>query len=57
MITKSKNVTRVDWIITIMPLALIVALCVIFFIAPDASNNVLSQIRFFFGIKIFTYRF
>ena len=55
MISRINNATRVDWIITIMPLALIVALCVVFFVAPDASNNVLSQIRFFFGDTLGSY--
>ena len=55
MISRIKNATRVDWIITIMPLALIVALCAIFFVAPDASNDVLSQIRFFFGDTLGSY--
>ena len=55
MISRIKNATRVDWIITIMPLALIVALCVVFFVAPDASNDVLSQIRFFFGDTLGSY--
>ena len=40
---------KIDWMITLLPLCIIVALCVVFFIAPEQSNVVLSQIRFFFG--------
>ena len=40
---------KVDWLITLLPLAIVVALCVIFFVAPDQSNEVLSKVRFFFG--------
>ncbi len=41
--------SRIDWLITILPFSLIVALCVIFFVIPEQSNSVLGQIRFFFG--------
>lgn len=46
---------KVDWLITLLPLAIVVALCVIFFVAPDQSNEVLSKIRFFFGDTMGTY--
>lgn len=39
----------IDWVITLVPLTVIIALCVVFFVAPERSNAVLSQIRFFFG--------
>lgn len=55
MISKFKNATQVDWIITMVPLTIIVILCGIFFIAPDTSNEVLSQIRFFFGDTLGSY--
>lgn len=35
--------------ITLLPLCIICVLCVVFFIAPEQSNVVLSSIRFFFG--------
>ena len=48
-----KNTTsetkRIDWMITLVPLLLIVGLCVIFMILPEQAGAVLSQIRFFFG--------
>lgn len=46
---KTKSAGKIDWMITLVPLVLIVALCAVFFAAPDASNEILSGIRFFFG--------
>ena len=40
---------KMDWMITLLPLCLILVLCFVFFVAPEQSNVVLSQIRFFFG--------
>ena len=40
---------KIDWMITLVPLALITALCVVFMIVPEQSNAILSQIRFFLG--------
>ena len=46
---------KIDWMITLVPLAIIVALCIVFFFAPEQSNAVLSRIRFFFGDTFGTY--
>ena len=46
---------KIDWMITLLPLGLIVALCVLFFFLPEQSNAVLTQIRFFFGDTFGTY--
>ena len=46
---------KIDWMITLLPLGIIVALCVVFFFAPEQSNEILSQIRFFFGDTFGTY--
>lgn len=46
---------KIDWIITLVPLFLIIALCILFFIMPNQSNKILSQIRFFFGDTLGTY--
>ncbi len=46
---------KIDWIITLVPLGIVVALCVLFFVMPEQSNAVLSQIRFFFGDTFGTY--
>ena len=46
---------KIDWMITLVPLAIVVALCILFFLVPEQSNAVLSQIRFFFGDTFGTY--
>lgn len=51
----NKEKGRVDWMITLMPLAIVVVLCVVFFFVPEQSNAVLSQVRFFFGDTFGTY--
>lgn len=45
MITNKK----IDWMITLLPLAIIVLLSILFFTFPDKSNNILTSLRFFFG--------
>ncbi len=47
--------SKIDWMITLVPLVAIVALCVMFFFMPEQSSAVLSQIRFFFGDTFGTY--
>lgn len=46
---------QIDWMITIVPLVAVVALCIVFFFAPEQSNEILGQIRFFFGDTLGTY--
>lgn len=46
---------KIDWFITLFPLALVVVLSILFFLFPEQSNVVLSQIRFFFGDTFGTY--
>lgn len=46
---------RIDWLITLLPLTIIIVLSVLFFYKPEESNTVLSQIRFFFGDTFGTY--
>lgn len=46
---------KIDWMITLVPLGLVVGLSVLFFFMPEQSNSVLSQIRFFFGDTLGTY--
>lgn len=50
-----KSEKRIDWMITLVPLALVVGLCVVFFFMPEQSNQILSQIRLFFGDTFGTY--
>lgn len=54
MNTKKEH-AKIDWMITLVPLAIVIALCVLFFLAPEQSNAVLSQIRFFLGDTFGTY--
>ena len=55
-LTLKKDESReIDWMITLVPLAFIVVLCVLFFIMPEQSNAVLGQIRYFFGDTFGTY--
>lgn len=50
MCKKNLNETkRIDWMITLIPLIIICILCILFFFAPQESNNILSQIRFVLG--------
>ncbi len=51
----SREKGKIDWLITLLPLAIIIALCILFFFMPEQSNAVLSQIRFFFGDTFGTY--
>lgn len=46
---------KIDWMLTIVPLAIVIVLCVLFFLNPGQSNAVLSRIRFFFGDTFGTY--
>jgi len=46
---------KIDWMITLVPLAMVVGLSVLFFFLPEQSNRVLSQIRFFLGDTFGTY--
>lgn len=44
-----KTTHQIDWLITLVPLAIVVLLSLIFFFVPEQSNAILSKIRFFFG--------
>jgi BCCT family betaine/carnitine transporter len=46
---------KIDWIITLVPLAIVVGISIVFFLFPEQSNTVLSQVRFFFGDTFGTY--
>ena len=51
----NKEKKKIDWLVTLVPLTIIVGLCILFFFLPEQSNVVLSQIRFFFGDTLGTY--
>ena len=40
---------RIDWMITLLPFLLILALCLTFFTAPESSGAALNAIRRFLG--------
>ena len=52
---KRKQMGKIDWLITLVPLAIIIILCLVFFFVPVQSNEVLSKIRFFFGDTLGSY--
>ena len=52
--TRNKK-AQIDWMITIVPLTIVIALCILFFFLPEQSNVVLGKIRFFFGDTFGTY--
>ena len=43
------NNGRIDWLITLAPFIIIMALAGVLFIFPTQSNDIIGQIRFFFG--------
>ena len=49
------NRKKVDWFITLIPMFIIVGISFLFFIFPEQSNDILRQIRFFFGDTFGTY--
>ena len=40
---------RIDWMITIVPLAIVVGLSIVFFLMPEQSNRVIGAIRYILG--------
>lgn len=46
---------QIDWLITLLPLGLILLLSILFFLFPVGSNEVLGRIRYFFGDAFGTY--
>ncbi len=56
MVNNMKNKYKnIDWVITLIPLSVIIFLCIIFSCAPEESNILLTQVRFFFGDTFGTY--
>lgn len=47
--TNDGNKKQIDWMITLVPLLMVVVLGVVFFFFPEQSNVVLSHIRFVLG--------
>ena len=46
---------RIDWMITLVPFILIMGVAGLLFIWPEQSNEVIGQIRFFFGDTVGLY--
>lgn len=49
MKSKTADSKKIDWMITLVPFILIMALAVYLFIFPESANSVISRVRFFFG--------
>ena len=47
--------SRIDWMITLEPFILIIGLAAFLFIFPEQANEVISQVRFFFGDTLGSY--
>lgn len=43
------NKSKIDWMITIVPFVLIMGLATVLFAFPEQSNEIIGQVRFFFG--------
>lgn len=52
---KNKKSDRIDWIITLLPLSVIILLSILFFFLPEQSNAVLYKIRYVLGDTFGTY--
>lgn len=50
-----KERDKIDWLITMVPLVIVVGLSILFFFLPEQSNVVLSKVRFFFGDTLGVY--
>ena len=46
---------RIDWMITIVPLVIVVGLSLLFYFMPEQSNEVISQIRYLLGDTLGVY--
>ena len=50
-----KETSRIDWLVTLVPFILIVGLTVLLLVFPDRSNEIIGQVRFFFGDTVGLY--
>lgn len=48
----SKLRKQLDWVTTLIPFICILILCLLFFLMPEQSTNVISSIRFFLGDQL-----
>lgn len=47
--------SRLDWVTTLIPLAAILSLCILFLLFPEGSENIVASIRFFLGDQLGSY--
>ena len=40
---------KIDWMITLLPLTMVIVMSLLFFVLPEQSNAVISQIRYILG--------
>lgn len=52
---KTANKKQIDWMITLVPFALILGVALLLFLFPEQSNGIISQVRFFFGDTLGSY--
>ena len=50
-----KETSRIDWLVTLVPFVLIVGLTILLLAFPDRSNEIIGQVRFFFGDTVGLY--
>ena len=53
--TRTGEKGRIDWMITLVPFILIVGVAMLLFLFPERSNEVIGQVRFFFGDTLGSY--
>ena len=52
---KIREKGRIDWMITLVPFVLIMSVALLLFLFPEQSNDVIGQVRFFFGDTLGSY--
>ena len=52
---KQKKKEEIDWLITITPFLIIVGIALLLFVFPRQSNDIISQVRYFFGDTLGSY--
>ena len=52
---RTADSSRIDWLVTLVPFALIMGLATYLFIFPEQANEVIAQVRFFFGDTVGIY--
>lgn len=52
---KNLNKKRIDWMVTLVPFVIILGVALLLFAFPEQSNEVIGQVRFFFGDTVGVY--